>query len=255
MYVKETGIIMESNKFKYAAWKVLSESKQPLHYRDITQQAIEKGLLETEGATPEASLNAQISVDIKVNGENSPFVRTSPGNYTVNLNYKEPVQKEEITEVSEEEEKLKIEGGYTGKAGEHLVCAELLFRGFNASIMSVDVGMDIIATRDNQLFSIQVKTANINRFDMYVFDVRKVSFERHNSGNIYYIFVLHGENEDNFLILPFTEMEKKVHEKAILEVGHGKRYRVNIKFRDSTVYLGTKAHDMNYYLNNWSLIK
>ena len=246
---------MESNKFKSAALKVLLKANKPLHYRDITKLAIDEGVLETIGATPEASLNAQLSVDIKKNGKSSQFIRTSPGYYSVNKDYKEPPPSDIATEPTDEEEKIKIEGGYTGKAGEHLVCSELLFRGFNASIMSVDVGMDIIATKDNKLFSIQVKTANLNRFEAYVFDVRKVSFERHNSGNIYYVFVLRGESKNDFLILPLHEMEKKVHEKAILEVGHGNRYRVNIKFRNDTVYLGTMAHDMNYYLNSWAMIK
>jgi len=50
-------------------------------------------------------------------------------------------------------------------------------------------------------------------------------------------------------------MEKKVYEKAILEVGKGKRYRVNIKLRNGNVYLGNMNHEMNYYLNNWELIK
>ena len=245
---------MDNNKFKKAALDILKKAKKPLHYREITKAALNEGILETVGATPEASLNAQLSVDIKNKGKASPFIRTSPGHYSINPDYiSQTIEPSE--EQADEEEKVKIDGGYTGKAGEHLVCSELLFRGFNASIMSVDVGMDIIATKDNQLFSIQVKTANINRFDTYVFDVRKVSFERHNSGNIYYVFVLHGEKADNFLILPLLEMEKKVHEKAILEVGHGKRYRVNIKFRNKTVYLGSKTHDMNYYLNNWSLVK
>lgn len=36
---------------------------------------------------------------------------------------------------------------YTGRVGEHRVVSELLFRGYNASIMSVDEGLDIVATR------------------------------------------------------------------------------------------------------------
>ena len=91
--------------------------------------------------------------------------------------------------------------------------------------------------------------------DTYVFDIRKVSFERHSNGNVYYIFVLHGEKQNHYLILPFHEMEKKMHEGAILEVGHGKRYRVNIKFRDEKVYLGNMDHEMGYFLDNWNLIK
>lgn len=248
--------MFNGNKYKSAALKVLQKTNVPLHYRDITQRAIEAGWLETEGATPEASLNSQLSVDIKQKGAKSVFVRPKPGHYALNLTTNVPADLPEQEEAEADEiERLYVDSGYTGKGGEHLVCSELLFRGFNASIMSVDVGMDIVATKDNQLFSIQVKTANLNKFETYVFDVRKVSFERHSSGNIYYVFVLHGEKANNFLVVPFHEMEKKVHEKAILEVGHGKRYRVNIKFRDDTVYLGRKAHDMAYYLNNWDVIK
>ena len=246
------------NKFRNAAIEILRSENKPLHTKEITRLALEGGILETEGATPENSMSTQIILDIRNKGKKSDFVKIAPSTYALNPSKEEDqrIVEQKIEEKEEvEEEKIKIESGYTGKGGEHLVCSELLFRGFNASIMSVDVGMDIIATKNNQLFSIQVKTSNLNRFDTYVFDVRKVSFERHDSGNIYYIFVLHGEKENNFLILPLHEMEKKVHEKAILEVGHGKRYRVNIKFRENNIYLGNMEHEMNYYLNNWNIIK
>jgi len=244
------------NTFKQSAVEILKKTKKPLHYTEITRLALESGLLETEGATPEATMNAQIVVDIKTKGEGSDFVRIAPGTYALNPNKKEIKETPRIREVEKaEEEKIVMEGGFTGKGGEHLVCSELLFRGFNASIMSVDVGIDIVAVRDNQLFGIQVKTSNINRFDTYVFDIRKVSFERHSNGNVFYIFVLHGEKKNHFLILPFHEVEKKVHEKAILEVGHGKRYRVNIKFRDEKIYLGNMDHEMGYFLDNWNVIK
>lgn len=244
------------NKFRTSAIEILKRAGKPLHSKEITRLALEKGILETDGATPQNSMNSQIILDIRYKGEGSDFIKTGPSTYALNPKRVEKREERKIEEKeATEEEKIKIEGGYTGKAGEHLVCSELLFRGFNASIMSVDVGMDIIATKENKLFSVQVKTSNLNSFDTYVFDVRKVSFERHDSGNIYYIFVLHGEKSNDFLVLPYYEMEKKVREKFILEVGHGKRYRVNIKFRNGSVYLGNKENEMNYYLNNWGIIK
>lgn len=244
------------NTFKQSAVEILKKVKSPLHYTEITRLALESGLLETEGATPESTMNAQIVMDMKNKGRGSDFIRTAPGTFALNANKKEIKETHKILEAEKiEEEKIVIEGGFTGKGGEHLVCSELLFRGFNASIMSVDVGMDIIAVKNNQLFGIQVKTSNLNRFNTYVFDIRKVSFERHSNGNVFYIFVLHGENINHFLVLPFHEMERKVHEKAILGIGHGKRYRVSIKIRDEKVYLGNMEHEMSYYLDNWELIK
>lgn len=245
-----------SRTVKQAAIEVLRKTGKPLHFTEITRLALEDGLLETEGATPERTMNAQIVMEIKNKGRASDFIRTAPATFDMNREkIDQPASKKAEEKERQADEAVKIESGYTGKGGEHLVCAELLLRGFNASIMSVDTGMDIIATKDHKLFSIQVKTANLNRFNTYVFDVRKVSFERHDSGNIYYIFVLRGEDKTNFLILPFHEMEKKVHEKAILSVGKGQRYRVNIRLRENEIFLGTREHQMNYYLNNWNIIK
>ena len=244
------------NTFKRSAIEVLKKAGTPLHYAEITRLALESGMLETAGATPDASMNAQIVVDITNKGEGSDFMRTAPGVFALNPDKKDTGETPKVIEAEREiEEGIVIAGGFTGKAGEYLVCSQLLFRGFNASIMSVDVGVDIVAIKENQLFGIQVKTSNLNRFDMYVFDIRKVSFERHSNSNIYYIFVLHGEVKNNFLILPFHEVQKKVHEKAILEVGHGRRYRVNIKFRDGKVYLGNMDHEMGYFLDNWNLLQ
>lgn len=243
------------NTFKEAAIKILKENKKPLHYKEITQLSLEKGLIETKGSTPEATMNAQIAVDIKNRKKDSYFLRTRPGTFTLNPNRKEEPKRTKKEDA--EEEKIKVEGGFIGKAGEHLVCSKLLFHGFNASIMSVDVGLDIVAVKNEKLFGIQVKTSNLNKFNIYVFDVRKVSFERHNNGNIFYIFVLHEEskNEESFIILPSYEIEKKIEERAIREVGGGKRYRINIKIRDGKVYLGNQNHEIGYFLDKWDLIK
>lgn len=244
------------NTFKESAIQILKKAKKPLHHSEITRLALESGILQTEGATPENTMHAQIVMDIKNKGKGSFFIRTAPGTFSLNTDKKEIKETPKIIEAEKaEEEKIIVESGYTGKAGEHLVCSELIFRGFNASIMSVDVGMDIVAVKENRLYGIQVKTSNLNSFNTYVFDVRKVSFERHNTNNVYYIFVLHSLNKNDYLIMPFHEMEKKMHEGAILEILNGKKYRVNIKFRNDKVYLGNMNHEMNYYLNNWNLLK
>ena len=48
-----------------AAEKVLREAGQPLHYKTITEQIIEKNLWHTEGKTPDQTVNARIAVNIK----------------------------------------------------------------------------------------------------------------------------------------------------------------------------------------------
>ncbi len=246
------------NRFRTAAITILSEQETPLHYREITRLALEKGILETEGATPDATMNAEIVTEIKRKGNLSDFIKTAPSTYALNPN-KPLLEHNRLEEEKEDEqhreEIMAVDSGYIGKAGEHLVCSELLFRGFNASIMSVDTGVDIVATKDNRLYGIQVKTARLNKFNTYVFDVRRVSFERHSTGSTFYIFVLYSETKPNYLVIPYFEVEHKVHEKAILEVGHGLRYRINIRMRNSDVFLGRQDHKVNYFLNNWAILK
>ena len=53
--------------FKDCAQKVLEEfgNKKPMHYKMITEKALAKGWLATEGKTPEATMYAQIITEIK----------------------------------------------------------------------------------------------------------------------------------------------------------------------------------------------
>jgi len=71
------------NKASEAAFKVLHEAGAPLHYREITQRAIAAKYFVTEGKTPEATINAQISVDIQRRGLSSRFCRTGPGTFAL----------------------------------------------------------------------------------------------------------------------------------------------------------------------------
>ena len=173
--------------FITSALEILKDEKKLLHSKEITKLALEKGILETDGKTPDQTMNSLLLTDIKKRGESSNFIQTGPSTFGLNPN-KPDIEVIDNSEIEEEEEKIQIESGYTGKGGEHIVCSKLLFRGFNASIMSVDVGLDIVAIKDKEVFGIQVKTSNLNKFNTYLFDIRKASFERHSSNNIFYIF-------------------------------------------------------------------
>jgi restriction system protein len=58
---------------------VLKEAGEPLHYGEITKRLLERGLWVTTGKTPEATVNAQLAVDIKRRGEASAFRRADKG--------------------------------------------------------------------------------------------------------------------------------------------------------------------------------
>jgi restriction system protein len=70
--------------FTQAAEKILSgrATKEPMHYREITQTALRLGLLDTKGQTPEATMYAQILTEIRryrARGEQPRFVQHGGG--------------------------------------------------------------------------------------------------------------------------------------------------------------------------------
>ena len=67
-----------------AAVKVLEVAGKPLHYREITRRMLQSGLWATEGKTPEATVNAQLAVDIKKSGKASRFMRFGRGIFGLN---------------------------------------------------------------------------------------------------------------------------------------------------------------------------
>lgn len=52
------------NSFKDIAYQILKEADRPLHSKEITKIALDRGWLKTAGKTPEATMNAQLIVDI-----------------------------------------------------------------------------------------------------------------------------------------------------------------------------------------------
>lgn len=67
--------------FLQAAKAVLEEMKQPMHFKKITELAIQKKLLKSKGKTPEWTMGARLSVDLKEKGAKSEFIRTDNGKY------------------------------------------------------------------------------------------------------------------------------------------------------------------------------
>lgn len=58
---------------------VLAQAKTPLHYTEITERILAEGLKKTLGATPAATVNAQMAHSIKHQREKSPFARAAKG--------------------------------------------------------------------------------------------------------------------------------------------------------------------------------
>lgn len=69
--------------WREAIERVLSEEARPLHYSEISELILSKGYYKTEGATPDATVNAQITSSIKHEGEKSAFLKVNRGTYAL----------------------------------------------------------------------------------------------------------------------------------------------------------------------------
>ena len=84
------------NSFKDIAYQILKETGKQLHSKGITIIALKKGWLKTAGKTPEATMNAQLIVDINSKKEKSRFIKIAPSIFALNPNFKEPAKSKKI---------------------------------------------------------------------------------------------------------------------------------------------------------------
>lgn len=69
--------------WREAIIKVLSETPNPMHYAEISEQILARGYYNTDGATPDLTVNTQISSSIKNEGTASPFIKVGRGIFTL----------------------------------------------------------------------------------------------------------------------------------------------------------------------------
>src|SRR6476469_7404571 len=65
--------------FTEAAAEVLRMAGKPLHYKEITELAIEKNLLSHVGKSPEVTMGARLAALLKKDDKSQPIVRVKPG--------------------------------------------------------------------------------------------------------------------------------------------------------------------------------
>jgi hypothetical protein len=65
--------------FTEAAAEVLRQVGKPLHYKEITDLAIEKNLLSHVGKSPEVTMGARLAALLKKSSKENPLVRVKPG--------------------------------------------------------------------------------------------------------------------------------------------------------------------------------
>ena len=150
-----------------------------------------------------------------------------------------------------------LNSDYIGRAGELSVMSELMFRGYNVNRMMIDDGIDIIASKNNVYYYVQVKTTEI-RDGRVQQQIKYSSFEKHIESRVSYIIVVRHKKDDGdynmFFKLTHEEIEKAAWQRCILKGENG--YSIKIKFvgpdRHPVLY-DEKEMDISWNLNRFDL--
>ncbi len=146
---------------------------------------------------------------------------------------------------------------YTGKAGEHAVLSELLFYGYNASIMTVDDGIDLVASKKDIYFHIQVKTSSANTGnDNFSFNINTERFTQKFTGRTFYVFVMRRCDKsryfNDFVVLSSPEIKSLIDRKIIAE---STNLSFRIEIEKPYKYILNKKEDIAYSVNKFNRIK
>jgi len=143
---------------------------------------------------------------------------------------------------------------FFGKAAELHVTAELIYHGFQATNIPIDVGLDVLAIKNNKTFYFQIKHKDFS--NNIPIKLTKSSFDQTGGGSVYFVFVLLLEEEEkekrDFLIIPFHIVNDWIRDGLVDE--KEEKYIIDIK-REGHEYKLQDKNLNNNYLNQWENIR
>ncbi len=179
-----------------------------MHVNEIAQAAAEKN--RSLSLTVEdfaAKLQAALASNLRLKSRKPTFAKVEGKKKGVFKKGWYRLKVERVTTAAAQFEPPQTDKAFTGKAGEYAVMSELLFWEFNASIMAVDDGIDIVASKNNNFFHIQVKTAAEQDSGRFVYTIKYSSFKEHNASSMFYVFVLRRGLKNEYIIIPSSYLQ------------------------------------------------
>jgi hypothetical protein len=93
---------MADLNWREAITNVLKGEAEPVHYAEIAEKIVAQGLKTQVGATPAASVAAELSTSLKQDGADSPFERVSRGYYRLRSTGATPAPEEQAAKAEED---------------------------------------------------------------------------------------------------------------------------------------------------------
>ena len=235
------------------ARQILEQESKGLHVNDIALKAVQGGLVE-EGELDAFQKRLASALSQNAKTREPTFKKTRIGGrkkgcYTLFAKASRPQKTRLVSDEIPDANNL-----FLGKAGEYAVFSELLFRGFNTSIMTVDQGVDIIASKAHRLFYLQIKTAS-DCGGTFGYTIKKSAFDTHLNGGTFYILVarrtLAERHICDYVILPSSNIQQMIL-KGI--VSGNVSYSLKLNITETGQFLINRTEDVTAQVNRFSLI-
>ena len=122
--------------------------------------------------------------------------------------------------------------------------------------MTIDDGIDIVASKANNYFHIQVKTSNSTSAGKFRFTIKQKSFSAKDASSTYYILVLrYLENHKyicDHLVIPSSEIRRLIDKRVIT---NGESISLPVEKDKSGKYLLNNIEDLSWSLNRYDTIR
>ncbi len=226
-----------------------SGGRKTYHVDEVAKIGVDLGLVPVGESSDSFAkkLNGFLARNVKNKAAQFSKVPNKKGGYKKGIYRLKPMKSRKMTAVAP-----KVETAFTGAAGEFAVLSELLFWGFNASKMTVDDGIDVVASKKGKYFHIQVKTANGALDKPYQASVRSKSFQH--STNVFYVIVLRTYSSkryiNDFVIFSSGEIHQLI-AKGVLK--NSATISLRIRLEKGRYWLG-KNYDVTHNVNNWDCL-
>jgi len=146
---------------------------------------------------------------------------------------------------------------YFGRAGQMVVMAEFLRRGYNAAIPEIDMGDDIFVIEDStgKLSRIQVKSATDigKRCVRARFGVSRKQLETVRQPELWYVFTVYGRGLwREFLIIRRDRLQELQDMEGIGSPSQRRKPQINFYLSFHEKDVRSKGVSLQQYRHNWS---
>lgn len=226
--------------FKRSAAEVLSDGSF-LTADEIVEKAVQRKLLDPAKMTdaPGRTMSSVLNNNIRQQGDDSEFARRGDEFGLKRKRAKGGPAPGSAT--SDEPNQIQ----FNGRAGEYAVASELTFYGFDACLANIEGRTDVFAVKGGRCFFVQVKTSVPAR-NRCSFFIPPSTHEEFDLPDAYYAFVMRSVAGNDFLVMPYHEVQKQIEAGRIKKMS--RKYRATFLWGDKITLDGA---DVTYYRRRW----